>query len=328
MVLLNTCHIREKAAEKVYSDLGRLRPLKAAQARPQDRRRGLRGPGRGRGDHAPPPAVDLVVGPQAYHRLPELDGRRRARARARSTPTSPSRGQVRSPQARPQGAARPHRLPDRAGRLRQVLRLLRRALHPRRRGQPPRRPILDEARGPGGARRARDHAARPERQRLPRRGRGRDVGPRPADPRAGARSTGSPASAITTSHPNDMDDDLIAAHGDCAQADALPAPAGAVGLGPHPEGDEPQAHRRLLLRAGRPHPRRAARHPAVGRLHRRLPRRDGGRFRGDAGPDPQRSATARPSASSIPPAPAPPPPNSHQVPSRGGGCPAASACRR
>ena len=33
MVLLNTCHIREKAAEKVYSDLGRLRPLKAAQAR-------------------------------------------------------------------------------------------------------------------------------------------------------------------------------------------------------------------------------------------------------------------------------------------------------
>ena len=33
MILLNTCHIREKAAEKVYSELGRLRPLKAAQAR-------------------------------------------------------------------------------------------------------------------------------------------------------------------------------------------------------------------------------------------------------------------------------------------------------
>ena len=47
----------------------------------------------------------------------------------------------------------------------------------------------------------------------------------------------------TTSHPRDMDDDLIAAHRDCRQADALPAPAGAVGLGPHPQGDEPPPHR-------------------------------------------------------------------------------------
>jgi tRNA-2-methylthio-N6-dimethylallyladenosine synthase len=46
MVLLNTCHIREKAAEKVYSDLGRLKPLKSAKPGHEDRRRGLRGPGR------------------------------------------------------------------------------------------------------------------------------------------------------------------------------------------------------------------------------------------------------------------------------------------
>ncbi len=47
MVLLNTCHIREKASEKLYSDLGRLRPLKNAKPGYEDRRRRLRGPGRG-----------------------------------------------------------------------------------------------------------------------------------------------------------------------------------------------------------------------------------------------------------------------------------------
>ena len=53
MVLLNTCHIREKAAEKVYSDLGRLRPLKLAKPGSEDRRGGLRRAGRGRRDPAP-----------------------------------------------------------------------------------------------------------------------------------------------------------------------------------------------------------------------------------------------------------------------------------
>ncbi len=72
MVMLNTCHIREKAAEKVYSELGRYKALKAGEAGAQDRRRRLRRPGRGRRDHRPPPMVDLVVGPQTYHRLPEM----------------------------------------------------------------------------------------------------------------------------------------------------------------------------------------------------------------------------------------------------------------
>jgi tRNA-2-methylthio-N6-dimethylallyladenosine synthase len=76
MVIVNTCHIREKAAEKMYSELGRLRRLKekkaqrgqsmliavagcVAQAEGQEiiRRQG---------------AVDMVVGPQSYHRLPEM----------------------------------------------------------------------------------------------------------------------------------------------------------------------------------------------------------------------------------------------------------------
>ncbi len=81
MVVLNTCHIREKAAEKVYSELGRLNRLKrrrrasggefliavagcVAQAEGEEMRRRA-------------PFVDIVCGPQAYHRLPELIERAR-----------------------------------------------------------------------------------------------------------------------------------------------------------------------------------------------------------------------------------------------------------
>ena len=81
LVVLNTCHIREKAAEKVYSEIGRLLKRAGGDAA-DDRGRRLRRPGRGRGDPAPRAGVDIVVGPQAYHRLPELvragQGRRRA----------------------------------------------------------------------------------------------------------------------------------------------------------------------------------------------------------------------------------------------------------
>ncbi|MGZ6009798.1 MAG: tRNA (N6-isopentenyl adenosine(37)-C2)-methylthiotransferase MiaB, partial [Rhizomicrobium sp.] len=76
MVILNTCHIREKAAEKVFSELGRLRVLK--------RERALQGgeliiavagcvaQAEGAEIMARAPFVDIVVGPQAYHRLPEM----------------------------------------------------------------------------------------------------------------------------------------------------------------------------------------------------------------------------------------------------------------
>lgn len=72
MVLLNTCHIREKAAEKLYSDLGRLKPLK--QERP-DLKIGVTGcvaQAEGEVIRERMPIVDLVVGPQAYHRLPAM----------------------------------------------------------------------------------------------------------------------------------------------------------------------------------------------------------------------------------------------------------------
>ncbi len=76
LVILNTCHIREKAVEKVYSDLGRIRDIR-------DRRRrdgkdslvtvaGCVAQAEGAEISRRSPVVDLVIGPQSYHRLPEL----------------------------------------------------------------------------------------------------------------------------------------------------------------------------------------------------------------------------------------------------------------
>lgn len=75
LVLLNTCHIREKAAEKVYSALGRLRELKKKKAgEGREMMIGVAGcVAQAEGDEIlrRAPAVDLVIGPQTYHRLPE-----------------------------------------------------------------------------------------------------------------------------------------------------------------------------------------------------------------------------------------------------------------
>jgi tRNA-2-methylthio-N6-dimethylallyladenosine synthase len=75
LVLLNTCHIREKAAEKVYSELGRIRDLKAERAsRGLETVIGVAGcvaQAEGAEIIRRSPAVDLVIGPQTYHRLPE-----------------------------------------------------------------------------------------------------------------------------------------------------------------------------------------------------------------------------------------------------------------
>jgi tRNA-2-methylthio-N6-dimethylallyladenosine synthase len=76
LIILNTCHIREKAAEKVYSELGRVRVLKQAAARAGRRVvvavAGCVAQAEGEEIIRRAPAVDLVVGPQSYHRLPDL----------------------------------------------------------------------------------------------------------------------------------------------------------------------------------------------------------------------------------------------------------------
>lgn len=72
-VILNTCHIREKAAEKVYSELGKLRMLKEEKSGAMTIAvAGCVAQAEGEEIMRRQPAVDLVVGPQAYHQLPEL----------------------------------------------------------------------------------------------------------------------------------------------------------------------------------------------------------------------------------------------------------------
>src|SRR5262249_49546595 len=89
LVILNTCHIREKAADKVYSELGRVRLIKEQAAR--DGRRvmvavaGCVAQAEGEEIIRRAPSVDLVFGPQSYHRLPDLLARAERGERAIDT---------------------------------------------------------------------------------------------------------------------------------------------------------------------------------------------------------------------------------------------------
>ena len=79
LVVLNTCHIREKATEKVYSELGQIKRMKQARAAEGAAMTvavaGCVAQAEGEEILRRQPAVDLVVGPQAYHQLPELIAR-------------------------------------------------------------------------------------------------------------------------------------------------------------------------------------------------------------------------------------------------------------
>jgi len=89
LVILNTCHIREKASEKVYSELGRLRVAKDDAAR-QGRKMNIVVAGcvaqaEGNEIIRRAPVVDVVVGPQSYHRLPQLLAEAETNGRALET---------------------------------------------------------------------------------------------------------------------------------------------------------------------------------------------------------------------------------------------------
>ena len=89
LVILNTCHIREKASEKVYSELGRLRVVKDEAAR-RGRQMSIAVAGcvaqaEGAEIIRRAPVVDVVVGPQSYHHLPQLLARAKSHGRAIET---------------------------------------------------------------------------------------------------------------------------------------------------------------------------------------------------------------------------------------------------
>ncbi|MCR9125699.1 MAG: tRNA (N6-isopentenyl adenosine(37)-C2)-methylthiotransferase MiaB [Rhodobacteraceae bacterium] len=215
MILLNTCHIREKAAEKVYSELGRLKLLKATQP---DLKIGVAGcvaQAEGEEIMRRQPAVDLVVGPQSYHRLPQMEARTRTGARALDT-DFPEEDKFAHLDARPKAPRGPTAfLTVQEG----CDKFCAFCVVPYTRGAEVSRPVarvLDEARdlvdrgvreitllgqnvnAYHGAGEACDWSL----ARLI---------------RALAEIDGLARIRFTTSHPNDMDDDLIAAHGDCAK---------------------------------------------------------------------------------------------------------------
>ncbi len=112
LVVLNTCHIRERAADKVYSELGRIRQAKeerrALGHETQVAVAGCVAQAEGAEIVARAPVVDLVIGPQSYHRLPELLRRSSAEQRAvvetqfpeeEKFDSLPVRGRARSPTA-------------------------------------------------------------------------------------------------------------------------------------------------------------------------------------------------------------------------------------
>lgn len=207
MVLLNTCHIREKASEKLFSDLGRLKPLK--QAKP-GLKIGVAGcVAQAEGDEIlrRMPLVDIVVGPQAYHRLPEM-----ARATAQTVDTDfPAEMKF-------------DRLPERKSHRGPTAFLTVQegcdkfcafCVVPYTRGSEVSRPverILAEARGL--VERGVKEITLLGQNVNAYHGSGYTLGKLL---REMARIDGLERLRYTTSHPNDMDDDLIAAHGDLPQ---------------------------------------------------------------------------------------------------------------
>ena len=131
LVVLNTCHIREKAVDKAYSDVGRL--TRDDGTRPMIALAGCVAQAEGEQAQRRSKAIDLVVGPQAYHRLPAMVAAV-ARGERPVDTDMPAISQVRCDAGA--AAVGAERLPDGAGRVRQILHLLRSTLHPRSRDQP------------------------------------------------------------------------------------------------------------------------------------------------------------------------------------------------
>jgi len=216
MILLNTCHIREKAAEKVYSELGRFRGLK--QARP-DLKIGVAGcvaQAEGEEIMRRQPLVDLVVGPSSYHRLPEMEARTRQGEKALDT-DFPEEDKFTALTSRPRAARGPTAfLSVQEG----CDKFCAFCVVPYTRGAEMSRPVarvLDEAR---------DLVDRGVREITLL---GQNVNAYHGTGPDGAewglarliweldRLDGLARIRFTTSHPNDMDDALIEAHGTCAK---------------------------------------------------------------------------------------------------------------
>jgi tRNA-2-methylthio-N6-dimethylallyladenosine synthase len=213
MILLNTCHIREKAAEKIYSELGRFKHLKAEKP---DLKIGVAGcvaQAEGEEIIRRQPMVDLVVGPQSYHRLPAMEAKIRGGGRALDT-DFPEEDKFEHLAARPKAARGPTAfLTVQEG----CDKFCAFCVVPYTRGAEVSRPV--------------DRILREARDLVDRGVREITLLGQNVNAYHGASNTGDQALAqliralaeidglarirFTTSHPNDMGDDLIEAHGTC-----------------------------------------------------------------------------------------------------------------
>ncbi len=209
MILLNTCHIREKAAEKVYSELGRYKGLKAEKP---DLKIGVAGcvaQAEGQEIMRRQPMVDLVVGPQSYHRLPQLEAKARAGEKAVDT-DFPEEDKFAHLKGRPKAKRGPTAfLTVQEG----CDKFCAFCVVPYTRGAEVSRPsqrIMGEARDlvERGVREITLLGQNVNAYHGHEKGLGGLV-------RELATIDGLERIRFTTSHPNDMDDDLIAAHADC-----------------------------------------------------------------------------------------------------------------
>lgn len=216
MILLNTCHIREKAAEKVYSELGRFRGLKEANPELKLGVAGCVAQAEGEEIMRRQPMVDLVVGPQSYHRLPELEAKARAGEKALDT-DFPEEDKFEHLKSRPKAQRGPTAfLTVQEG----CDKFCAFCVVPYTRGAEVSRPVdrvLTEAR---------DLVERGVREITllgqnvnAYHGAGADADPWSLAQLIWAldKVDGLERIRFTTSHPNDMDDALIAAHGECAK---------------------------------------------------------------------------------------------------------------
>ena len=266
------------------------------RARPRPRAQGARAAGgsgrrwssraasprrRVRRSFAAPPPSDVVVGPQSYHRLPELLSKATTgRVVDTEFPVEDKFDHLPAPSApaiRSRGVSAFLTIQEGCDKFCTF------CVVPYTRGAEVSRPVAQDHRGgatPCGGRRPRDHPHRPERERLSRRGRERGgLVPRTAARTARRLCRGSHACATrraTPGHGREPDRRPPRPAG----RDALPAPAGPVGLGPDPRGHEPPASGRRVPPHRRARAHGPPRHrPLVG-LHRRLSGRDGRGFRG------------------------------------------------
>jgi tRNA-2-methylthio-N6-dimethylallyladenosine synthase len=223
LVILNTCHSREKASEKVFSELGKIRALKARKARRGEGRMliavaGCVAQAQGAEIRRRAPFVDLVFGPQTYHRLPEMVARALHDGVAvvdTSFPEEPKFDRLPRARARPgQGATAFLTVQEGCDKFCTF------CVVPYTRGAEYSRPaaqVLDEARGLAAAG-AREitllgqnvnayHGAGPD-------GGEWRLG---ALIRALAELPGLDRIRYTTSHPRDVDDELVAAHREVPQ---------------------------------------------------------------------------------------------------------------